>query len=229
MKEAVEIFTEVAAEIQPFEVTLKELKHFVHGEKRGHTLYLDPEVTLLEDGTSPLQNLYDKLMARSRHLNWLEGKKFSPHVSLGKIKSPEELIKVKKEYGENWKTITWTVTEFQVMSKLVHDTVVRYTIPLGVSRDIRIPHFPSIPFPNDGSYSININWIPRGSLTRDLLQCFSGDGATDAKIEFKSLGCDSSYLKGWGNVTFKTKEQRDKALTKSYQLRGARLEIFPCD
>jgi len=229
MKEAVAIFTEVAQDIPPFEVTLKELCHFQHGVQKGFTLYLNPEIAEIEPGKTPLLLLYERLMEKTKHLTWLESKSFSPHVSLGKIKTADELAAVKKKYGENWTPIKFTVKEFQVMSKLLHDTVVRYTIPLGRPRDINIPDFESFPLPNNTTYSININWVPAGATKQDLQAVFTADGAIDADVVFKSLGSDASYSKGWGHVTFQTKEQRDAALKKSYVLGGSNLEIFPCD
>lgn len=229
MKEAYELFKEVAQDIEPFDVTLKELCHFEHGAQKGFTLYLNPEIEKIEGDKTGLDLLYEKLMARCPHFNWLESRPFSPHVSLGKIKTAEELARVKAEYGSNWQTITFTVREFQIMSKLVHDTVVRYTVPLGRPRDLLIPHFDPFPFPIDGTYSININWVPRNTTKDQLLKVFEPDGGIRAEVEFKSLGSDASYSKGWGNVVFRNKAERDKALSRTYSIQGSNLEIFACD
>jgi len=199
------------------------------GQSKDLLFFLNPEIKPIEGSKTPLDLLYSKLMARCPHFTWLESKKFSPHVSLGKVKTAEDLERVKREYGANWVPITFVIKEFQVMSKLMHDTVVRFTIPLGKSRDIQIPHFAPFPFPENGFYSININWIPRGSTKQDLLAVFSAHGGVEADLVFKSLGSDPNYAKGWGHVIFQTRQQRDDALKRPWSLRGGNLEVFPCD
>lgn len=136
-----------------------------------------------------------------------------------------------QKYGLNWKPIAFEVKEIYLMSKLVHDTVVRFAIPLGsnVPAD-RAPLFKEHPFPPGTQYSININWIPPFSTEAEVCGVFREYHPVSAELVFKTLGSDSTYIKGWGNVVFATRADRDNALLdNSFFLRGKRLEIFPCD
>jgi 2'-5' RNA ligase len=234
MEEARRLFTEAAQTVEPFTITLKTLKYFEH-KARGFTLYLDPEMEPTEDGHYPLSVLQERLYNNYRHADWLEFKtppsKFTPHVSLGKVSTKEELDDIMRRYGENWTPITFEVKEIYLMSKLVHDTVVRFAIPLGAKPSlVREPLFEEHSFPPGNQYSININWIPPYSTEDDVCGVFRSYRPVSAQLIFKNLGSDSSYIKGWGNVIFETKADRDRALLdNSFYLRGKKLEIFPCD
>jgi len=232
MKEAKKIFTEVAATVKPFAITLSKLKYFTHA-KRGFTLYVDPEIEPDENGKNPLQVLQEGLYKNFAHATWLEFKttpaKFTPHVSLGKVASQEELDEVMRKYGETWVPIRFEVKELYLMSKLVHDTVVRFAIPLGRQTGERIPIFAENPFPSEGAYSLNINWIPSGTTESDVVSAFSRFNAISATVIYKNLGSDENYEKGWGNVVLPSKKERDEALLESFFIKGKKLEIFPCD
>lgn len=134
------------------------------------------------------------------------------------------------KYGRNWAPITFEVKQLYLMSKLVHDTVVRFAIPLGENVPMNhLPLFKEHPFPPGTQYSININWIPPHTSEAEVCGAFRAYNPVSAQVIFKTLGSDSSYLKGWGNIVFHTKEDRDKALLDSFYIRGKRLETFPCD
>jgi len=233
MAEAAKLFRQAAAEVEPFEVSLKELKYFTHGQKRGFTIYLDPEITPLQNGANPLCELQRKLYTKclEGRFQMLEDKispsQFTPHVSLGKISSKVDLDKALQTYGTKWEVITFTVTQVQILSKLVHDTVVRHVIPLG-KNPTDIAEFDPVPFPTDGTYSININWVPQGTSNEDLQKCFSELEAVKAEVVFKTID-RQDYTKGWGHVTFPNREKRDGALRKNWSINEQRLEVFPCD
>jgi len=233
MEKAAKKFREVASSIDPFQITLRTLQYFTHGAKRGYTLYVDPEIPLV-NGRNPLLELQRKLhsVCASEKFEMLEfqypPEKFLPHVSLGKISSESVLTETMKKYSENWEVITCTVTEFSIMSKLVHDTVVRHAIPLGKNPTKFPVEFQPVPFPKDGTYSLNINWVPPGSTDSELLSVFATCGATQAKTVFKNID-RIAFTKGWGQVTFPTKNRRDDALKRKWSLKGSSLECFPCD
>jgi len=233
MAEAVKLFRQAASEVEPFEVSLKELKYFTHGQKRGFTIYLDPEIKPLANGANPLHELQRKLYAKclEGRFQMLEDKiapsQFTPHVSLGKISSKTELDKAMETYGAKWEVITFTVTQFQILSKLIHDTSVRHVIPLGKT-PTDVVDFDPAPFPTDGTYSVNINWVPAGTSNADLQKCFTELNAVKAEVVFKTID-RQDYTKGWGHVTFPNKEYRDNALRKNWSINGQRLEVFPCD
>jgi len=234
MATAAELFKEAASNIEPFEITLRGFKFFTHGQKRGFTLYIEPEITSSSfSGKNPLHELqkvlFDQVAGKAGE--WLEHnmlpEKFTPHVSLGKVGNKEKLDKVMSEYATKWEPITFQVTEIYILSKLIHDTVVRYTIPLG-KFSTSPPRFIPIPFPANGEYSINVNWVPPGSTKEELEKVFASYGAIGAEVVFKSIE-HKEYTKGWGNVTFKSREDRDNTLGKKFLLNGKVLEIFPCD
>jgi len=233
MAEAARRFREAAAEIEPFEVSLKGLKYFTHGQKRGFTIYVEPEIEHNSLGQNPLNELQRKLYGACVEGNFtmLEDayrpSKFVPHVSLGKISTREELDQALEKYGKSWQEIKFKVTQFQIMSKLVHDTVVRYVIPLGKVPITEID-FDQVPFPTDGTYSINVNWVPPETTDADLLAAFPNTGALKAQVVFKTID-RKSYTKGWGNVSFPSKKIRDEVLQKNWSVNRQRLEIFPCD
>jgi len=227
---AAELFKLAASEIEPFEITLKNFKYLTHGEKRGFTIFIEPEISK-RNGKNPLHELQKALYDQVEKAgNWLELKmppeKFIPHVSLGKVGNKEKLDKIMKEYSTTWEPITFCVNEIYILSKLVHDTVVRHVIPLG--KYPALPQFIPIPFPTNGEYSLNVNWIPPGSTNEDLQEVFAVCGAIKAEVVFKTIEC-KDYTKGWGHVSFGSKEERDKTLGRKFLLKGKVLEIFPCD
>jgi len=162
---------------------------------------------------------------------WLEWKtppeKFTPHVSLGKVSTKEKLLKIMAEYPPKWEPITFRVSEIYILSKLVHDTVVRHVIPLGFYPTL-VPQFDPVPFPGNGEYSLNVNWVPPGSTDEDLRAVFSAQHAIRAEVVFKTIE-HQQFTKGWGHVSFPSKEDRDKTSGKKFYLKGKELEIFPCD
>jgi len=163
---------------------------------------------------------------------WLEfhtpPEKFLPHISIGKVSSEEKLQQVKSQLSKDWQPIRFTVKEIYLLSKLVHDTTVRYVIPLGGFPESRETDFKPVPFPSD-SYSININWIPPGATDSDLNEVFAKYyKVLEAKVIFKTIE-QKNYVKGWGNVVFANKAERDEALAKKWTLFDKPLELFPCD
>jgi len=216
MATAAELFKQAASNVEPFDVTLRGFKYFTHGQKRGFTLYIEPEITFTDK--NPLcvlqKALYDQVDGKAGV--WLEHgmhpDKFTPHVSLGKVGTKEKLDKIMTEYSTKWEPITFRVTEIYILSKLIHDTVVRHTIPLGKFSN-SLPRFNPIPFPENGEYSLNVNWIPPGSTNEDLVEVFASFGAIKGEVVFKTIE-HKEYTKGWGNVAFKTREDRDNAMGK---------------
>jgi len=230
VKEA-EILREIAAKLEPIEVELKNIRYFSHA-KRGWTLYAEPEViSHNKNAFKDLQKAFYNGISSSG-AEWLEFKmtpqKFLPHVSLGKIGSEDKLTQLQQQMSTTWQPIRFTIKEIYLLSKLVHDTTVREIIPLGNSNSMNAD-FPAVPFPVD-SYSININWIPPRSKDQDLKELFQKEFSSviEAKVIFKTIE-NQNYTKGWGNVTFSVKEERDQALARKWTLFSKPLELFPCD
>jgi 2'-5' RNA ligase len=223
-----------AAKIEPFEVELSNIKYFSHSAKRGWTLYAEPEVITDWKGKNPLMEL-QKLMyngVTNSGAEWLEFKmtpqNFLPHVSLGKIGTEDKLKELREKVAANWQPIRFWVKEIYLLTKLVHDTTVRYCIPLGTGLHMA-SEFPPTPFPTD-TYSININWIPSGSTDDDLKSLFQKtySSVITAQVIVKTIE-QKNFTKGWGNVVFSSKSDRDQALTRKWTLYSKPLELFPCD
>jgi len=230
---AATVFREAAAQIEPFEIELKKICYFSHS-KRGWTIYAQPDV-LLVNNKNPLKELQRLLYqgVSKSDCEWLEFKttpqKFLPHVSLGKVSSQEKLEQIQTKLSQSWQPIRFRVQEIFLLSKLVHDTTVRYVIPLGGIPEGSPGDFLPVAFP-EGTYSININWIPPGSSDEDLRDLFAKvyNTVVEAKIIFKTIE-KQNYTKGWGNVVFTNKAHRDNAISKKWILHSKPLELFPCD
>jgi len=228
------LFQEVAAEIEPFQVRLDTLHSFQHRQSRGYTLYVVPEVEFGHSNEDPLLLLQRKLYTKLKDngVSFLEFKmlpdKYKPHVSLGKVGTKEKLDQMLRHFAKTWQPIVFTVQEICLCSKLVHDTVVRTVVPLGKHALLGGSLLQIVPFPTGEEYSININWIPAGTTDAELLKVFCSYGGIKAQVVFKTIE-KKSYTKGWGHVTFKSRQDRDNALQGRFQIRQSRLEIFPCD
>jgi len=224
------LFKEAVSNIEPFEITIKQFRYFTHSSERGYTLYLEPEIFYHDK--NPLLELQRLLYEQVNNsgLEWLEHKmtprKFTPHVSLGKVSTKVKLDEVLQKYQPTWETITFRVTEIYILSKLVHDTVIRHVIPLGKFQS-HPPQFDIVPFPN-GTYSVNVNWVPAGSNSDDLRDVFKAYKAVSALVVFKTIDA-KDFTKGWGNVVFSCRNDRDKVLGNRFFLFSKELEIFPCD
>lgn len=227
-------FTRALEHIKPFRVEFKTFKYFTHANG-SFTLYLEPE----PEGHKQLVQLQRSLHNACFGFTMLEHKllphKFTPHMSLGKVGSKDKLDNLIKQYSASWVTVSFEVKEIYLMSKLLHDTVVRHVVPLGsksapLSLSPSPPRFEPIPFPPGDQSSININWIPRGATDADLLNLFASHGALSAQVLFKTIQ-HKDYTKGWGHVIFKDIPTRDAviAIRDSFALMGSRLELFPCD
>jgi 2'-5' RNA ligase len=228
-----EAMKEVAAQVEPFEIELKKINYFSHS-KRGWTLYAEPEVQL-QNNKNPLKELQNLLytVVPKSDCKYLEfqysPQKFLPHISLGKVASQDKLEQLKTKLSQTWQPIRFRVTEIYLLTKLVHDTTVRCVIPLGRIPEPSRGDFLAVPFP-EGIYSINVNWIPAGSTDEDLSNLFGKvyKSVVEAKVIFKTIE-KQSYTKGWGNVVFSNKADRDEALGRKWVLYSKTLEVFPCD
>jgi len=235
-KDAAVKFARALERTAPFTLEFKTFKYFTH-RNGNFTLYLDPEPEGHKELVVLQRTLYNACFGFTMLEHKLLPHKFVPHLSLGKVASKERLDDLIQQYAASWVTLRFEVKEIYLMSKLLHDTVVRYVIPLGA----KLPHvqaqlplyppcFEPIAFPPGEQYSININWIPHGATDVELLEMFKPHGAIAAQVVFKSIKHDD-FTKGWGHVIFKDLSSRDAVVQKgdTFVMRRSRLEIFPCD
>ncbi|BBM86706.1 2'-5' RNA ligase family protein [Candidatus Uabimicrobium amorphum] len=205
-----------------FTVKLSKFDFFRH-RRRGYTLYLVPEV----NPQNALRELQSAISTACTNLHFLENKisrGFNPHVSIAKIADEKTLHNTMEKLQKNWKPIEFQVQEIYIMSKLLHDTVVRHVVPFSANTT---PNFSPIPFSQYGQHSININHVPLGTTKKQLLNTFQQLDALKARVTFKTTG--SQKQKGWGHVIFPSKEKRDQALHHDFYIDENLLEIFPCD
>lgn len=112
-----EIFDEAAATLQvaladvrPLEITLCEIRHFHHG-RRSYTIWLAPEPA------DVLKRLQAALQAAIRDCDdvarYAGG--FTPHLSLGQVRSAAALEELIRSLQERWQPLTFTVTRVSLI------------------------------------------------------------------------------------------------------------------
>lgn len=125
------VLTEACQQLHPFAVTLARFHHFVHREGL-FTLWLAPEpsghVVRLHN---ELWRLFPDCDDVRRHPG-----KFTPHLSVGQVRSRPKLKKVIEALQASWEPLTFTVREVHLIVRgdPPHDIFrVAHKLPLGSS------------------------------------------------------------------------------------------------
>jgi 2'-5' RNA ligase len=112
-----EMFDEAAAALQaavanlsPFDVRLTEFRHFGHG-RGSYTIWLAPEpVDALTRLQSALQAAIPDCDEASRH-----GEGFTPHLSVGQVRSRSALDDLQRSLQERWQPLTFAATRVSLI------------------------------------------------------------------------------------------------------------------
>jgi beta-phosphoglucomutase len=112
-----EMFTEAAvalrtavADVDPFEITLREIRHFHHG-RRSYTIWLAPEpVDELKHLQAVLQVAVPNCNDVARHAGG-----FTPHLSLGQARSAGAMEGVIRSLQDQWRPLTFTLARVSLI------------------------------------------------------------------------------------------------------------------
>ncbi len=98
------------ADVDPFEITLREIRHFHHG-RRSYTIWLASEPTdALNRLQAALQTAIPDCDDVTRHTGG-----FTPHLSLGQVRSAAALEKLTRSLQERWQPLAFTVTRVSLI------------------------------------------------------------------------------------------------------------------
>lgn len=111
------------ANVEPFEVTMKEFKHFTH--KNYNTIWLHPE----QD--DDVINVQKKISEKFKDPKKNDNRPFCPHLSVGQS-SNNETEKKKDMFSKDFDEIKFEVNSVQIITRNGNKPFeVRYTIPFG--------------------------------------------------------------------------------------------------
>jgi 2'-5' RNA ligase len=112
-----EMFAEAAAalrtavaDIDPFEITLREIRHFHHG-RRSYTIWLAPEPA---HGLKRLQAALQAAIPECDDASRYAGG-FTPHLSLGQVRSATVLTELTRSLQRSWQPFAFTVTRVSLI------------------------------------------------------------------------------------------------------------------
>lgn len=127
----VPVLTEACQQLRSFDMTLATFHHFVHSAGL-FTLWLAPEPSGM---VVRLHNELWRLFPDCDDVRHHPGK-FTPHLSVGQVRSRPQLKKVIQELQANWQPCTFTVREVHLIARgdPPHDLFrVAHKLPLGSS------------------------------------------------------------------------------------------------
>lgn len=93
---------EAGRRVQPFEMTLAEFRHFLHGRAR-YTLWLAPEP---KDAMVKLQAALESAVPDCNDVSARKNG-FTPHLSVGQVQGDDARRKLETELQASWQTITF--------------------------------------------------------------------------------------------------------------------------
>ena len=115
--------------IDPFEVQLREFRHFHHGREH-YTIWLAPEPSgPVKEVQAALETVVPDCNDTS---SYPQG--FTPHLSVGQVEGKRNWIKLNAELQVAWQALTFTVREVSLIQRgRAPDDIFRLdrTIPLG--------------------------------------------------------------------------------------------------
>ncbi len=98
------VFSNYCKNIEPFEITLKEIHYFAHQHQNFTLWFIPSPAGVIID----LQKELLKLVPDCNDVNRYE-KGFSPHLSIGQIKGKENMEKIKTQLQKSWKPLCFLV------------------------------------------------------------------------------------------------------------------------
>jgi 2'-5' RNA ligase len=108
--EVAEVLRPAAADVEPFEIHLREFRHFRHG-RTSYTIWLAPEPS---DQLGRLQAVLQAALPDcddvSRH-----GAGFTPHLSVGQVRGTKELDELTRSLRASWQPLRFRATRVSLI------------------------------------------------------------------------------------------------------------------
>jgi len=104
------LFSQALKSFQPFELKLKEFRHFHHG-KQNYTIWLNPEPK------HKVVELQEKLLNQAPDCNDANKFKggFTPHLSVGQVKGKSKFNSLFNQLQEKWNQIAFSVDKIALI------------------------------------------------------------------------------------------------------------------
>ena len=108
--EVAEVLRLAVAGVEPFEVHLRDFRHFRHG-RASYTIWLAPEpLDALKQLQTALQAAVPDCDDVSRHAVG-----FTPHLSVGQLRGAAALDELIRSLRENWRPLTFGATQVSLI------------------------------------------------------------------------------------------------------------------